>query len=525
MGMEVFVTRLTAAPVTVVSAVAVLVLCCRGPGTVDNGDLLGEGRTAAESTAGDGGTEGEPGFEVVFVDRRPSGDSLPPDSKEVTALPPDAGIEGVSDLADALQDAASETVDVSPDLEIDDVAVVDAAEDVPPLPLGCYNPPAEPPPGAYLPVGVWYNWMGANGKEDHDRAHYASSLAGLKAHGIDLVIAVFVFGANRVWLLEEADKLGVKVIMGMPEMTVLISQPFVTLPQLAEPLAADLAAPVSGHPGLYGYYLADEPGIHNILPVNLFVGKSAFEKADPEHPSFVIFALLNKMQEYFLVMQPEVLLTDMYPLYNVITWPGLFINGWHIDSFLDHLKIAREIAGAKPTWLVAQAFANILQWRMPVFEEIRAMVFLALNRGVRGIVYFCLYSVPGGENLEGLLNILEQPTGNYEQMTSFHQKLEPVKTALLWSEPVGKFADVQFPFDLGCFQHEMGFRYLSVVNRDVESDRTASIKISAASVPSIQAIFDEITGEEMQFSLSGGEVQFSAELGPGDGRMFRICTD
>jgi len=388
----------------------------------------------------------------------------------------------------------------------------------------CFNPPTEPPADSYLPLGVWYHWIGATGDEQHDREHYGSSFADLSAHGIDLIIANFVFGEDRVWLLEEADKQGLKVIMAVPEMTALIIQPIPISQSYADGLAEELAAPLRDMPALFGYYIADEPGIHNIIPENLTIARQAFEKADPEHPSYCIFALLDRMWTYFNALRPEVLLTDMYPLYRIITTPEMFVDGWHIDNFIDHLQTAGEIAGATPTWLVAQAFSNNLQWRMPIFEEIRAMVYLALNRGVSGIVYFCYQSIPLGEQLQGLLDLNEQPTLNYERLAEFHLEFEPIKTALLWSQPTSTIAQTVEPFDLASFRHQMGHHYITVVNRDVLAMRTATIEIPVSNLPNIEAIFDEETGDLLPFEDAGGIVRFSWTLDPGDGRMFRICT-
>jgi len=389
---------------------------------------------------------------------------------------------------------------------------------------GCYNPPTEPPDGAYLPIGVWYHWFGATGDEEHDRSYYRTTLADLAAHGIDMVIANFIMGENRVWFLEEAERHGIGVIMGVLEMTALIMMPFAVSQAQADDLAEELAAPIRDMPALYGYYIVDEPGIHGVIPENLAIAKQAFEKADPNHPSFSCFALLGKMQTYFSAMDPEVLLTDMYPLYNVITTPEMFIDGWHIDGFLNHLETARAIAGTKPVWLVAQAFANSLQWRMPIFEEISAMVYLALNRGASGIIYFCYQSTNFGEQLRGLLDLDGQPTENYERMTEFHRDIGPVKTALLWSHPVDSIARVQAGFDAAAFRHELGFHYVMVVNRDVISQQTAVVEIPASSLPNIEAVFDEATGEAVPFEQAGDVVRFSWTFDPGGGRMFRVCT-
>lgn len=171
----------------------------------------------------------------------------------------------------------------------------------------CYNPPNEPPDGSYLPIGVWYHWLGATGDEAHDREYYASSFADLAAHGIDMVIANFVFGTNRVWLLDEVGKHGIKVIMGVPEMTALIMQPYPISRAAADQLAEELAAPIRDMAALFGYYIANEPDINDIIPENLAIARQAFEKADPLHPSFSCFALLNEMQTYFDAISPEVL--------------------------------------------------------------------------------------------------------------------------------------------------------------------------------------------------------------------------
>jgi hypothetical protein len=208
----------------------------------------------------------------------------------------------------------------------------------------------------------------------------------------------------------------------------------------------------------------------------------------------------------------------------VITWPAAFAGGLHIQDFLAHIETAKTIAGAKPVWLVVQAFENLLQWRMPAFEEMTAMVYLALNRDVRGLVYFLYQSVPTGENLQGLVDLAGQPTANWSQMAAFHQQLEPVRNAILWSQKIAPFASAAFPVDVGCFQHQLGFRYVLAANREVTAATATTVSIPTSLLPGVTAVFDEVTGEQLPLASSPDGVSVSLSLGPGGGRMLRVCT-
>ena len=389
----------------------------------------------------------------------------------------------------------------------------------------CFNPPTEPPPGHYIPIGAWYHWFEATGDEAIDREYYQTTFAELAAHGIDLLVTTFVPPANRIWLLEEAEEQRIKVIMDMREMTVLVGSPVPINQAEADQLAEELTAPIRDMPALFGYYIADEPGMHGFLPENLGIAREAFEKADPEHSLFSCFFLWYLMGKYFKAMQPDILLTDIYPI-DYETIPEDFINGWHIHLFQFLLRNAWRVAGGKPAWMVTQAFSAPTTWRMPIFEELRALTYLALNQGFTGIIYFCYQSVVDGYGyvITGLVDFDGQHTENYERMSEFHQELEPVKTALMWSEPVDAIIQAPEPFDLAMFRHQLGFHYVMAVNKDVLNPRTGIFEIPVHLLPNVEAIFDEASGAALPFENAGDVVRFSWTLNPGDGRMFRICT-
>jgi hypothetical protein len=87
------------------------------------------------------------------------------------------------------------------------------------------------------------------------------------------------------------------------------------------------------------------------------------------------------------------------------------------------LEAARRVAPDKTLWAVLQAFWAAPMWpRNPTPEELRAMTYLALNHGARGIVYFSWKS--------GDRTLIEHP-GLWDEMKKLNGELRALQGPLL----------------------------------------------------------------------------------------------
>jgi len=134
---------------------------------------------------------------------------------------------------------------------------------------------------------------------------------------------------------------------------------------------------VRDHPALLAYYLADEPELGWAKPENTAEAYRRIKELDPYHPVTMVFCQSAAAAEYADGM--DLIMTDPYPIPNgPVT---------QVVDFCE--RIRGDTLDLKPLWLVPQAFGGGEWWaREPSRQEERAMLYLGLVHGVRGVQFF-----------------------------------------------------------------------------------------------------------------------------------------
>ena len=132
------------------------------------------------------------------------------------------------------------------------------------------------------------------------------------------------------------------------------------------------------HPALLGWYIADEPNGNKIPTDSLVKIYNMIKAIDPWHPVSVVFtAPYSPAEKYSKGL--DIVMADPYPV------PDLPAS--YVGTIAASLSSAFE--GKYPVWIVPQAFGGGELWaREPTLQEIRAMTYLAIINGARGIQYF-----------------------------------------------------------------------------------------------------------------------------------------
>lgn len=131
------------------------------------------------------------------------------------------------------------------------------------------------------------------------------------------------------------------------------------------------------HPALLSWYIADEPVGQGKPPEPLIETYKLIKKLDPYHPVTMVFMTPSQAWRYAGAM--DIVMADPYPIPNA---PVTVVE-----------KVTRSLEKAfypeKPLWIAPQAFGGNENWkREPTPGELRAMTYLALINGARGIQYF-----------------------------------------------------------------------------------------------------------------------------------------
>ena len=187
--------------------------------------------------------------------------------------------------------------------------------------------------------------------------------------------------ATAARYLDEAHQVGLGVLMGFDRMMVLRSK----LAGVRERVAA-----LKDRPGLYGWYLMDEPTIHGASPETMRAAYRAVKKIDRVHPVVTTICRPERTRDY--ADSTDVIMVDAYPV--SISPP--FTLAIPIETAL------AVTGGTKPVWAAVQVHNNDLHHlrrggetahmisapRFPTNQEIRCMTYLAIAHGASGILFY-----------------------------------------------------------------------------------------------------------------------------------------
>lgn len=137
-------------------------------------------------------------------------------------------------------------------------------------------------------------------------------------------------------------------------------------------------------PGLYGWYIEDEPEGRGISPSLLWQWRNYILSHDPGHPTAVANLRSRKVGDYAPAV--DIVMIDPYPIPHMpVTW---------LSDSIDEAR--RAVSDRKPVWAVIQAFnwanegAQFAKGkgRYPTLEEERCLTYLSIIHGVNGLMYF-----------------------------------------------------------------------------------------------------------------------------------------
>ncbi|GBE02590.1 MAG TPA: DUF192 domain-containing protein [Nitrospirae bacterium] len=136
---------------------------------------------------------------------------------------------------------------------------------------------------------------------------------------------------------------------------------------------------------ILGFYIADEPEIRSV-PLGLIRKKiKEIEQYTPDLPYFMAIVRPRYVKAYSDAA--DIILMDQYPIPNQpLTWLS------------ESIDIAGRDAYDRDIWAVIQAFGG-KQWkssgwgRLPQYREMKALSYLSIIHGARGLLYFTYKSM------------------------------------------------------------------------------------------------------------------------------------
>ncbi|MBE3577967.1 MAG: hypothetical protein IMX00_09805 [Limnochordales bacterium] len=215
--------------------------------------------------------------------------------------------------------------------------------------------------------------------------HVASTDLGLiKELGFNFVVSPLVSSQldlpKLLEFMNEAERHGLKVLIEYSELVRNQRQMFTDI--------ASLTSALRFHPATLGYYLVDEPGA-GVSEDDMRKGYYAIKAADRLHPVFV----LEVTASFF----------ELHSRWTDIFSTDPYVIGSHVDDIAGVGRATRQALAAtrytKPVWTAIQAHrapsaGSTNRWPTP--DELRAMSYLALNHGAKGLIFYGY-----GDSLDG----------------------------------------------------------------------------------------------------------------------------
>lgn len=301
----------------------------------------------------------------------------------------------------------------------------------------------------------------------------------------------------------------------------------------------------SGHPGLFGYQLREEPPATLFQQMGMYA--DTIRKLDPDpllysniNPDYAGGEALGAaryedyLNGYIEAVRPRVISVAYYPLNQHGFRRGYF-------EFMERLRAAAYRDGAE-FWGFAMT-AHIEPFYPPPRESwIRFQVYSALAHGARGIEYFP-YSLPRSPSEDFRVAILDSagtPTHLYEIVDRLNQELwslAPVLRSLRSVRVCRSEAPLRsdrvdwdlehvrrstgLPAVLGEFADEYGDPHVMLVSLDLEADGVIDLELSSA-VEALEEVPKQVDSAPRRVAATNNRV--TVRLGAGDGALFRVIV-
>lgn len=188
-----------------------------------------------------------------------------------------------------------------------------------------------------------------------------SALFDIAAAGFNLVLN----GDTAPGYLDRARAAGLRVV------------PYV---RTDERMPADVRE-AAGERAVFAWYLFDEPDLNGMEPETYAELSAKLRRLDRSRGIFL--TVLRPKNYPLYVGGSDILAPNPYPIRRLRAEEN------NLREVIYAVRAARLAAGARPVWVVLQAFWAEPVWpRNPTPEELRCMAFLALNHGASGVTYF-----------------------------------------------------------------------------------------------------------------------------------------
>jgi len=342
-------------------------------------------------------------------------------------------------------------------------------------------------------------------------------------------------------LLDKANDYGLKVI-GSPNVYDLLDNKAMDNDEQAlYDKIGERIATLMAKPAFLGYELYDEPANNLKLAQKLNRFKRVIGTIDPDHPVIINYVGPDSAETNFNVQKTQVVMADPYGA--TLGYPvGDFTHMSHqphVDykPYLDflHMLSKKDPASQAPVWTILQNFNAAPYFRDPTAEELRAMTYLAIGHGSKGIFYFHYNS----ENVwTGMVDYAFNPTAKYATVKALLGEIETLKPTIQAMEKISSVATASGGGNTTSAAHPQadvtthvdyatGNKYLVVVNHDCLNPANITITIDRAKLGmNITGITNMLDSSSISYTTTANSYIISnLSFSAGDGKILKLVRD
>jgi hypothetical protein len=335
-------------------------------------------------------------------------------------------------------------------------------------------PPVKYEAEPFFPIGVWFEGApsinGGPADPEGAKKYYDRCFADLAAHGFNA--AAVPNCPESLWetLLQSAQEQGIKICLEVGPLVGLVSR--AEPPDETEVYATvrQVVDKIGKYDSLLRYQVRDEPP-PQMVP-NWLLVQRLLAAADPRRPAFSCFCDPNSLARVAAATPLAEAVFDIYPHMQGTPPQSL-------GNFLPAFDSFTAAAKGNPGWAVLQSFAIPMSsgsWRYPSPEELRAVTYLALAGGVKGVFYFIYQFMP--TYLHGMVDVEGNPQPIYATAAALAQELGQLSPLLLSLKPAEAPAQVEGDVRVGSFADPDGHPVLIIASTQPGAVGTAQIAVA-----------------------------------------------
>jgi len=383
----------------------------------------------------------------------------------------------------------------------------------------------------FFPMGTWYEGgVGAARQnaapEDPQEAAkmYDRDFADIAAHGLNVVVVPNTPPNHHKPLLDAAEKHHLKLIIELGldggDIGHMIRRTKPLEMGKVHEIFETTLRPIMDHPALWKVQLLDEPPAGE--PVQRYAKiADALREFDPKHAPFCCLAGVRGVGDFAKTTKSDLAAWDFYPI-NVKHATG---DPAPIKSLLKAAENANKQArdANANTWAVLQTFAITGRERFPTPAEARAMTWLSLASGSRGVFWFLYGTQSLDADHKTIMSGLVDDKPLWGEVGKLTNRISALQEILADLTPVKNASLANSDGNVHVLKDSKGAFYVFVVNIDTTNSRKITTHFGAAGEVAGEAEVLRLPDKhKMPVVHEGAQVTWDDELDAGDAALYRI---